>query len=39
VPVAACAASAALGVGTPGLPQLAGVAVVVAGIVVGLALS
>lgn len=39
VPVAACAASAALGVGTPGLPQLAGVAVVVAGIVIGLALS
>lgn len=39
VPVAACAASAALGVGTPGIPQLAGVAVVVAGIVVGLALS
>ncbi|ACU71199.1 protein of unknown function DUF6 transmembrane [Catenulispora acidiphila DSM 44928] len=39
VPVAACAASAALGVGTPGIAQLAGVAVVVAGIVVGLALS
>jgi drug/metabolite transporter (DMT)-like permease len=37
VPVAACAASAALGVGTPGVAQLAGVAVVVAGIVVGLA--
>jgi len=39
VPVAACAASAALGVGTPGIAQLAGVAVVVAGIVVGLAKS
>lgn len=39
VPVAACAASVALGVGTPGLAQLAGVAVVVAGIVGGLALG
>ena len=39
VPVAACAASAALGVGTPGIAQLAGVAIVVGGIVVGLALS
>ena len=38
VPVAACAASAALGVGTPGIAQLAGVAVVVVGIIVGLAL-
>ena len=37
VPVAACAASAALGVGTPGPAQLAGVGVVVAGIVGGLA--
>ncbi|GAA1955178.1 DMT family transporter [Catenulispora subtropica] len=37
VPVSACAASAALGVGTPGIPQLAGVAVVVAGIITGLA--
>ncbi|NUP46045.1 MAG: DMT family transporter [Catenulispora sp.] len=37
VPVSACAASAALGVGTPGIAQLAGVAVVVLGIVVGLA--
>ncbi|MBS2552987.1 DMT family transporter [Catenulispora sp. NL8] len=39
VPVAACAASAALGVGTPGPAQLAGVAVVVAGIVFGLVKS
>ncbi|NUR31733.1 MAG: EamA family transporter, partial [Catenulispora sp.] len=39
VPVSACAASAALGVGTPGIAQLAGVAVVVAGIVSGLARS
>lgn len=39
VPVSACAASAVLGVGTPGIAQLAGVAVVVAGIVIGLALS
>ncbi|MBW8806292.1 MAG: DMT family transporter [Catenulisporales bacterium] len=37
VPVSACAASAALGVGTPGIAQLAGVAVVVVGIVSGLA--
>jgi drug/metabolite transporter (DMT)-like permease len=37
VPVAACAASAALGVGVPGIPQLIGVAVVVLGIVTGLA--
>lgn len=37
VPVAACAASVALGVGTPGIAQSAGVAVVVVGIVVGLA--
>ncbi|MFL6112521.1 MAG: DMT family transporter [Catenulispora sp.] len=37
VPVSACAASAALGVGTPGSAQLAGVAVVVVGIVGGLA--
>jgi drug/metabolite transporter (DMT)-like permease len=37
VPVSACAASAVLGVGTPGLAQLAGVAVVVLGIVLGLA--
>ena len=36
VPISACAASAALGVGTPGLPQLAGVLVVVAGIIAGL---
>jgi drug/metabolite transporter (DMT)-like permease len=39
VPVAACAASVVLGVGTPGPAQLAGVAVVVAGIVGGLALG
>lgn len=39
VPVAACAASVALGVGTPGPAQLAGVAVVVAGIVGGMALG
>jgi drug/metabolite transporter (DMT)-like permease len=39
VPVAACAASAVLGVGTPGIAQLAGVGIVVVGIVVGLALS
>ncbi|WP_228560335.1 DMT family transporter [Catenulispora pinisilvae] len=39
VPVAACAASAALGVGTPGPAQLAGVAVVVVGIVFGLVKS
>lgn len=39
VPVAACAASVALGVGTPGPAQLAGVGVVVAGIVGGLALG
>ena len=37
VPVSACAAGAALGVGTPGLAQVAGVAVVVLGIVIGLA--
>lgn len=37
VPVAACAASAALGVGVPGLAQLGGVLVVVLGIVGGLA--
>ncbi|NUR59132.1 MAG: DMT family transporter [Catenulispora sp.] len=37
VPVSACAASAILGVGTPGVAQLAGVAVVVLGIVTGLA--
>ncbi|GAA2026683.1 DMT family transporter [Catenulispora yoronensis] len=36
VPVSACAASAVLGVGTPGAAQLAGVAVVVLGIVTGL---
>jgi len=36
VPVSACAASAALGVGTPGIAQLAGVAVVVLGIAGGL---
>jgi drug/metabolite transporter (DMT)-like permease len=39
VPVSACAASAVLGVGTPGIAQLAGVAIVVVGIVVGLAKS
>ena len=39
VPVAACAASAVLGVGVPGPAQLAGVLVVVAGIVGGLALG
>jgi drug/metabolite transporter (DMT)-like permease len=39
VPVAACAASVVLGVGVPGPAQLAGVAVVVAGIVGGLALG
>jgi drug/metabolite transporter (DMT)-like permease len=39
VPVSACAASAALGVGTPGVAQLGGVAIVVVGIVFGLALS
>lgn len=39
VPVSACAASVALGVGTPGIAQWAGVAVVVVGIVAGLALS
>jgi drug/metabolite transporter (DMT)-like permease len=37
VPVAACAASAALGVGVPGVAQLIGVAIVVLGIVTGLA--
>ena len=37
VPVAACAASVVLGVGVPGLAQLAGVLVVVLGIVGGLA--
>lgn len=37
VPVAACAASAALGVGVPGPAQLAGVLIVVLGIVGGLA--
>jgi drug/metabolite transporter (DMT)-like permease len=39
VPVAACAASVVLGVGTPDPAQLGGVAVVVAGIVGGLALG